>query len=490
MNRKNTNRKMKYAAYSSVMLMGLIALLLLVNLFITTLDSHFNLSVDMTSNRLYSLTGTTKDILSRLDADIFIYTTETAGIEDSNVQELLKNYASASEKIHVVNIDIVKNPGAVEYYNEFSDTEVSAGSIIVCNTYNTNDTTQRYRILDYGQLYVYDSESQVYDEFSAEDAITGAIKYVTRENTQKIWILDNHIADGQAIENIKSILQSENYQVEMLNLLNGQSSMQPEDIVIILSLGSDLAPIEKELLNAFVDEGGRMMLGIGPDIIATKDVSNAALLAERYNIKFGRGIIKETDLGNIAVTDDRDYMYSFIIAQMAEHEITNEFILGGYKILLGMNVGRLILPEKNNNNEINITPLLFTSSSSYIESWSAEMDNTPDVFAEYGDFAVMVGVEDTARGSKIILISSPEAFTLSEAYSQNVYKNKDFFLRSIAYLADEKEDFYISSKPLENAPLMIATMRQAYFIIGLVCIAIPLLIFGAGVFVFFKRKNL
>ncbi|MEX1377069.1 MAG: Gldg family protein [Eubacteriales bacterium] len=484
------NRKIKYTIYSSIILLGLIAVILLANLFVSALDSNFNLSLDMTAHRLYSLTSTSKDILGRLETDIFIYTTETAGIEDANIQELLKNYSAETSKIHVVNIDIVQNPGAVEHYNEFSNTEVSAGSIIISNSYDTNDRTQIYRVLDYGQLYLYDSESESYDGFSAEDAITGAIKYVISPKNQKIWILDNHISDNQAIESIKEILINENYQVGMLNLLNGQSEMQSDDIVLIISPDSDITPIERDILDEFMDDGGKMILAIDPSIYASNDLSNVVSLAQRYNIGFGKGIIKETDLGNIAVTGDSDYMYSFIIADMNENEITNDFILGDYKMLLGMNAGRLILPEKINDTDITIETLLYTSDTSYIEPWSSEMDDKPDVFAEYGEFPVMALASDAENDSKLMVLSSPALFTYAQAFSQNVYRNKDFMLKCVAYLADEEQDFYISSKPLAEAPLMIATMNQAYFIIGIVCVAIPLLIFGIGIFIFIKRKNL
>ena len=71
----------------------------------------------MSAQRLYSLSSASKEIIYDLSEDIYIYTTESEDAEDVNTQELLKNYGAQSSKIHVKNIDIIKNPSFMDYYD-------------------------------------------------------------------------------------------------------------------------------------------------------------------------------------------------------------------------------------------------------------------------------------------------------------------------------------------------------------------------------------
>lgn len=490
--KSNNRKKVKHSGYAAIMMIGLIVVLLLSNYLVTSLDERYDLSADMTANRLYSLTGKTKDVVDTLDEDIFIYTTDTAGIEDSNVNEVLKKYTALSDYIHVANIDIVKNPAAIKYYNEFSKYEVTAGSVIISNSADTNNRVQRYSVLNYTELYLYNEEYETYDEFIAESSITGAIKNIINPINQKVWLLDNHSQDDSENKAIENILKNENYTVDYLDILNGQSKLDNKDIVIIIDLDNDITPIELDTLNEFLDNGGRMIIGIDPISNKTNDLTNVLSLIERYNITMGHGKIIETDLDNIAVTNDSEYMHSFIIPMLAEHDITNDFILGNYKLLLGINAGYIDIPDKINDTDITITPLLYTSSSSFAEPWSSNMDNLPNTDAKYGEFAVMAAVTEKGvdRDAKLIILTAPEMFTYADEYSQSIYKNKDFLLKTISWLADDKSEIIISSKSLVNSPLMIETMRQAYTIIVIVCLVIPLIIFAVGIIVFIRRNNL
>ena len=170
--------------------------------------------------------------------------------------------------------------------------------------------------------------------------------------------------------------------------------MSETDIVLSISIENDLTAIERDILNDFLDKGGRMIIALNPQVYLTKDLDNYLSLIYRYSIKTEQGIIKETDLGNIAVTGDGEYMFSFILPQIAEHEITSEFVTGNYKMLLGMNSGGLILPDKINDANVKIEPVLYTSESSYLEQWNADTDDKAESNVKYGEFIVMAAVTE------------------------------------------------------------------------------------------------
>ena len=90
-----TDKKIRYGAFSTVITLVFIAFLIVVNLVIGELDYK----IDMTSAETYSISDTTKELLSGLDEDITIYTMFKTGGRDSivtRVGKVLDQYARDS----------------------------------------------------------------------------------------------------------------------------------------------------------------------------------------------------------------------------------------------------------------------------------------------------------------------------------------------------------------------------------------------------------
>ncbi|MBN2878637.1 MAG: Gldg family protein [Clostridia bacterium] len=482
---KNAGNGLKFSVYSTIMIAMTLIAVLLVNYIITQISNNYDLSADMTSKRIYSLSGTTKQVISELKTDVFIYTTWTSDSVDQNADELINKYAASSDLVHTINIDIVKNPAAVDYYNSLSADEILSGSIIVSDSADTRSTEQRYKVIGYDELYIYNEESAVYDEFAGESALTNAIKSIVNQTGQRIWLLDDHSPGSSANLQIINMLEEENYKAEMLSIINGENPLQNGDIVIITDVQGDLTSTERDVLKQFLDIGGRIIIALDTTDTVKNNMENLMYFINKYNIYIQEGIIRETDPANIAVTNQNEYIYSYIIPEMQEHEITNRLAEGGYKTLLGKNAGALALPEKINNSNIKIEPILKTSATSYIESQNGEI--------EHGGFTVMAAVTEKINeeeSAKLIVLTSPDMFSGEEIFSQSVFRNTELLLSCILWLEDSKEQINISGKPLSQSPLMIETIKQAYTIIFIVCAVIPVLIFGAGIAIYARRKNL
>lgn len=493
--RKNNDAKtganIKFKAYSAIMMTGMIAVLFLFNYFVSELDNKFNLSIDMSAQRLYSLSSASKEIINDLSEDIYIYTTESEDAEDVNTQELLKNYGAQSSKIHVKNIDIIKNPSVMDYYDQRAGNVLEAGVIIVSNKSDTNDDNQRYKIIGYEDIYSYNEETEEYDEFTAEKAITGAIKYVINPINQKVWLLDNHNTDDGINAAIEDMLEDENYQVEMLSILNGDSPLNPGDIVIIMAPESDLTETERVILDDFTDEGGRMLIGVDQAVNETEDIKNLLSLIEKYSIAAGEGIVKEADKNKTAVISGTGLSSTYIIADILQHDITFDFEGDNYKIVLGANPGYLLLQQKVNDYKLTVDAILMTSDTSYVQAWDGSIDSD-DASGENTVVAALTKTADTegTEDTKIIITAASSMFTDDGIINSGVYKNREFFISCVAWLGDGENNINIMPKQLTNSPLMIETLQQAYFIIAMVSVVIPLFIFLIGIIVFVKRNRL
>ena len=157
---KNTTaKKFKYGSLSVVITVVFIALIIGVNLIVSSLDASFNLRVDLTETELYSISPETdvalraglgdnyetfKVTIKFLDERDVIESSQTA----LYVQQLAEEYARQyPNNISVEYIDITKNPSAVEKYLNETQTSVDPNYVIIEGAYH-------YRILHLTAFYI------------------------------------------------------------------------------------------------------------------------------------------------------------------------------------------------------------------------------------------------------------------------------------------------------------------------------------------------
>ena len=101
-----SSRQFKSGAYSSVITVIVIALVVIVNLVFNKLD----LSTDLTSDSLFTLTKESQKVLKDVKDDITIYYMVASGSEQDYIQRVIKQYNKVSDNIKVVKKDPVVYP--------------------------------------------------------------------------------------------------------------------------------------------------------------------------------------------------------------------------------------------------------------------------------------------------------------------------------------------------------------------------------------------
>ena len=74
MKMKINKKKFKYGGYAIIMSVIVVGAIILLNVLTGVVDNKFALSVDMTASRMFSLTAETKNLLTELQKDIYVYT--------------------------------------------------------------------------------------------------------------------------------------------------------------------------------------------------------------------------------------------------------------------------------------------------------------------------------------------------------------------------------------------------------------------------------
>ena len=476
-------KKFKYGGYAVIMTAGVVAVIVLLNLLLIYLDNKFTMSIDLTANRVYSLTKQTEYIIDDLSQDIYIYTFSGEDSEDETLSELLDRYMSGSKYIHLKNINLVNNPGAVTYYEQEKNISVSYSSLVVSDSEDPANPKQTFKVLDFYDIYSYDSETQQYTMFTGEDAVTGAIKYVLNPNTPKVWFLEGHGATSSTWSEMASYLEDENYDTGSISLVTEPDSLEKGDILIVLAPKNDLSNDEREILLDFALDGGKIMFLFNPGTV--EDLPNFMLILSHYNIEMEDGVIFE-DANN-----QQAYYYdpAYIVPTLVSHSTTSPLISNNYSLLVPQPGALSIGPDQTG---ITIDVLMQTSDGSYIEPITSDMDGVKDDDAQTGPFPLAVAVTKTAGADteEVKMIVTGDAAMFAQIANTQSRGNYELFLNTIGWLSPIEDNFYIRGKSLQASVLYFQSNAQVSTVVVIVCIVLPLLAFAAALVVYLKRRHL
>src|SRR6202046_1685851 len=98
-------RQTKYAAYATVYILVILAVLVVANF----LANRYNKTFDATSNKRFTLSDQTKKVVGDLKQDVTISYFARAN-EMQGAKDLLDRYQNLSPKVHVQYVDLLKNP--------------------------------------------------------------------------------------------------------------------------------------------------------------------------------------------------------------------------------------------------------------------------------------------------------------------------------------------------------------------------------------------
>lgn len=240
--------KTKQKLYHLVSTALLIIFLLMINLAVQRLPPSLT-RLDLTAQGIYTLSEQSKMILSALNVPVEICLLAQSGQEDAALLELLEKYQEASTFIHTEVIDPVKQPAFLSARN----LQINSGNSLLISS------ERRARIIDYYEIY--DAREALSGQvsggmsFSGESKITGAVQYVTAENTPVFYWLSD-VGSEPLIASLKASI--ENHNIELQSLKAANLKALPEDTAGLLFYGpsEDLSEEEKEGLSDYLQQGG------------------------------------------------------------------------------------------------------------------------------------------------------------------------------------------------------------------------------------------
>ncbi|MEL4107061.1 Gldg family protein [Oscillospiraceae bacterium WX1] len=463
-----TKRGMMTAAISAVA----VAVAVVFNLVLGSLPSR-TLQYDISGKDLYTVSGDTVSYLKGLDKDISIVVLAKEAQLDEHLTKFLKNYAAQSQHLSLKIIDPVLDPTALTTYGAEQNTVV-----VTCSDTGRSKTlyidgvdgVQDGLIINDFNTY-YSTQTLKPIAIDAEGQLTSAVTYVTSTTSSKIYTLTGHDESGLGA-NAQDTLEKANITVSSLNLLTAPSIPSDCELVVCVSPEKDLADVELSTLQAYLQNGGHLMLFV-------KDASfkNFNTLLKAYGLEPLQGTVGDTERYNQQYASYYG-QYLFYPVLSTDSDITSSITSDA--IVLNPSALTLVTPAQDNTA---VAPLLTTSESGVLASGSTSTKGTYIVAAA----AVVSPSDGSSSSTRLTVFGGASLIDNDLTSSFTNLSNLDIFLNAVsANLKNPINSVNIPAKSLQVQPVQI-THPAIWSVLFLAVIPVGVLV--TGLIVWTKRRQ-
>lgn len=465
-------KTLQFGAYSTGMTALVVAIAVFVNLAASALPDRYT-TLDVTSQKLYSLTDTTKNLVRNLTDDVTVYVLESEDGQDATLGKTLESYADLSDHIHIVYKDPVISP---EFYRNYTDS-ITINSLIV-------ESDKRFKTIDYSDIYETSFDYSTYQSsvtgYDAEGLLTSAIAYVAGDSAPLIYEMNGH-NEGTISDTFVAGLKKENADLADLTLLTSDAVPEDADGVILFAPEGDLTEDDADKLIAYLEQGGSLLIATSYIDRFTENMPNLSKVLAYFGLSIGDGLIVE---------QDRERMYQspiYLLPEVSYDTLTGGVYGSDYDYVM-MPYAQPILAEETENVEV--STLLSTSEAAYAKSGLSESDDILQSEDDpVGPFAVGVSAVKTLESgsAQIILYSSPMLFT-DGANQYTMDNNLKLFTNAVSAMTGETESVSVPVKSYEISYLTVpsaSAIRYGILFMGI----LPVGMLVIGIVIWIRRRK-
>lgn len=467
------SKKFKYGGYATVMTLIVIAALIIVNLVADLIPVR----IDLTSNKMYSLSEQTENVLANLEEDVTIYFIGEPGSGNVMIEEIVQRYSRLSNHISTDYMDPVRDPITAQKYTKDGG-QLSYGNLLV-------EQGEVFRIISQYDMYNFSQnqstgQSQV-ESLAVEQRLTSAILFVSGAEMPVAYQLEGH---GEAALNYNTTKQMEleNFDLQSLNLLGLDEVPEDADLLIINGPQRDLSQEELEVLEKYLSNNGKAIFMME---LLIQELPNFQTLFQTYGIELTNSLVVEGEQGKYIGGNPL-----YVLPTLSSHEIVSPIKSNSIPLIIPG--AQAIQVAGSTRNTLTIEPLLTTSDKAFARSASSSetsLEKQADDLS--GPFTLAVAIED-----RVYNLSANESFTArmvvignSGFLNTGLEGAGNLFMNSLNWIFEREESISIRPKALGVQPLTItATQQKVYGALSMIIIPLGCLI--AGLVVWLRRRNL
>lgn len=508
----------KKGGYSLAITALVLAGLIIFNWLFSSLANRFHLEVDMTVGNKNSLTSENIDFIKNIDSDVSIIVCSTeedyAGYMEYFAQskymvatdastieyfeqttKLISKYTEYNDRIKVEYIDPQSTRFAA-INSTYGNYDLQYGDIIVSSMVNNNERVKVLRFTDVYYLEA-DSNSSYYGYPSytlktnqIENTLSGAISYVTSDETKKIAVISGHSKEDFT-QNYLSLLQIYNYSIIDVSDPVVSSISNECDAIIISAPTTDFVEDEIKVIADFLENDGKKGKGLIYFAAPTNpSLPNFHSFLKQWGIEVKEGTVFETD-GSYHIADEPTSLVSFPV-EMEDDEITAS--LDSVSIT-GFNAPMKVVDAAS--YERKAVALMQTSSGAVIapvgsdETWADYKKEDKQIF----DCVIQSTEEDIDPNTNESLTSYVMAFSSVEFIESNFALTGDFCNRDIVIACSDRAchvgntsmDKFVAKIIESDFFTPTGTAQKTVAIIFV--FVVPIVMIAWGIVVFIRRRN-
>lgn len=435
--------------------------------------------IDLTKEKLYSISQQTKDKLQNLDTDITI---SIYNFGDS-MMDLANQYARLNEHIKVEKVEDLLSK--TSWKNDYGVTDTS--SFVVVSSSSREKLLQEYDLMtmDYSTYQQIDI---------TEEKITNAILDITIVEKPKICLLTGHNVYSDAyFQYLQNAFIEEANEVEGLDLITAGKVPDDCKVLVITALKEDLKEIERDRIIDYIKKGGEILLLLDPNLDNVK-LPNFQKVLDEYGVSVSNGVILEGDSNKMVSGAP-----NFVIATINNGSSITKNMTMDLNVCL-INPGKLTIASDEKLKEKNVTTEILATVSDKafyrtdLQSSSQSKISSDEDAGGSTIAAILTKQINDETTSKLVVFSNTVFATNTQipisqtyaSYAMDFSNNKDVILNSISYLT-EREDNITIRKNIEVVNYDVTEAQDK--IILTIIFTVPVLIVVIGIVVWLLRRR-
>lgn len=526
--KKNFNsKKLKHGAMATAFTCVFIAVVVLVNIIATVIFDRFPITIDLTENKIYSISEEAEKYVKNIDKKVTVTVLakkddfESFGGEyTKSASELLEKYRKTNSNIELRYVDFLSNPDIMSEYADQSN--LGSYDIIFETSSKDADGNDFKRVKVVGlmdmvnikdEIYEYyasagydtsaiDSEVQsyvvgyghsqtfsLYNSYSmlgtsnAESAFVSALMTVADDSAIKVTFLNSNQKEEE-LTYFKSLLNANGYLVDEVDIATEEI---PSDTSVIVIPAPKLDYTSEEIakVDKFLDNDGNFKKNlIYMASIEQGDTPNLDEFLEEYGLK-----IEKTLIGDAQYCYASDPFKTF-------QTLVGEYYLNSYdgneNSYYYVPYSRPVTALYEEDGMKVVWKYLASSSKAY------EADPDTGTVEQNGTlYSFCIGAKckftNDEEGNSIqnyshILAFGTEGFFDDSVLATTQFKNGDLIISMLNEITGKKQDIVLKPKSV-NAVSFDITEKQATVLKITFVFIIPILTFVVGIVVYFRRKN-
>lgn len=412
---------------------------------------------DLTKSRNFSLSAQTVKLLKGLTQDVTIY------VFDQNQRfqsegDVLNLYPETSHRVSVRYVDPNRDPALAK----------------------------QFAVRNYGTIVVAAGEKHFEAQSNDEQGVTNALIRVLKGQSVIYFIQGHGEHDPSGTESdgyseLKKALENENDKVDTLTLLQTMEIPSDATAVVIAGPQHDYLPQEVDVLQKYLSGGGRLLLFLDPGV----QLPNLAKLTSDYNFSIQNDlVIDQNPIAQIFGTRPEMPLITKYGSSPITEPLRNTATL--FPLTRSFDV------SKNYKAGVTVDSLCDTSPESFgVANFNPSMH---EIRYRAGTdlkgpltVAVAADMSSSTEGKPDARLVAFGSSRLASNSVLNFQGNRDLLLNAVDWLTANESMMSIRPKPPESQHLNLTAQQMNAVLLRL--IAVPVVIIGAGILVWWGRRQ-